>query len=166
MLTPETAEPILDIVSVALQRDELPFIPRSALRGHDVYEIDTALKLRIANEFLWLAHKGREAEIEARAEQWGAIPYHVAMQVVDDEKLIPFRRLEKDSREYLQLLVEVSPVTTADERINSLEMLSSFAKFCRHVGALDPLYWQRIYTRLDLPYGKGCPSGNDPVWVE
>ena len=44
-LTPKTAEPILDVVSEALQQnDGLPFHPRSSLKGYDVFQVDAALK--------------------------------------------------------------------------------------------------------------------------
>ena len=54
-MTMAEAESILDIVSVALRDISHRHHPVSALRGHDIYQICTALKLRIANELLLLA---------------------------------------------------------------------------------------------------------------
>lgn len=167
-LTPEHGERILDIVSEALQREDYPYHPRSSLKGYDAFQVDAALKLRIANDYLLLSLVGREAELVARAEQWGSIPHHVLTQFVDDAELNKLNTLSEDSSEYGQLLVSLIPDAVdengfTDPRFASLELLDSFAKYCMYVGAKDPLYWQKVYTRIDLPYGKGCPRGNEPL---
>jgi hypothetical protein len=51
-----------------------------------------------------------------------------------------------------------------DKRFASLETSSSFADYCRSVGAKDPLYWQKIYTRIGLEYTAESPRGNQPVF--
>jgi hypothetical protein len=53
-----------------------------------------------------------------------------------------------------------------DPKLATLETLDSFAQFCKHIGASDSLYWQKIYTRLNLPYDKTCPRGNEPLRLD
>jgi len=165
-LTPETAEPILDIVAEALQQDDgLPYHPLSSLQGYDVLQVDSALKLRIANDFLLLSLHGREAELDDIAKQWETIPFHVVTSFVRDDERNKLKSVPKGSREYMGLQIKMSPHGMInDTEFSSLEVLSSFVKFCRHVGAADSLYWQKVYTRIGLPYEKRCPQGNDPVF--
>ncbi len=168
-LTPETAETILDIMGEALQQDDgLPYHPRSSLKGYDVFQVDTALKLRTANDLLLLTTMGREAELDDRVKQVESVALHVYTLFVDDAERNKLLTVPRGSREYTSLNMKMSPAPSAikDPKLGKLELLSSFAKYCRHVGAKDPLYWQKIYTRLDLPYSKACPRGNDPVWPE
>jgi len=167
-MTLAEAEHILDVVSVALQDAESPYSRISLLQGYDVFQVDTALKLRIANDFLILAATGSELELEARAKQWESIPLHVTTQFVPDAELDKFKRLPPNSREYhaARIAMMPSPVDEkgfTDPHMASLELLSSFATFCEHVGAADPIYWQKIYTRIGLPYDGGCPRGNEPT---
>ena len=57
-MTISEAEEILDITSRALQDQSDPYYHRvSLLKGYDVFQIDKALKLRIANEFLFFADR-------------------------------------------------------------------------------------------------------------
>jgi len=170
-LTPETAEPILDIVSEALQQDAYygtPYHPLSSLNGHDVFQVDTALKLRTANDLLLLASQGREAELDDRAKQVETIPQHVATQFVEDSELNKLCSVPRKSPEYMRLQMEIMPDALCgamDSKLGQLELLSSFATYCQYVSAKDPLYWQKVYSRLDIPYCKACPRGNDPVWL-
>jgi len=171
-LTPSTAEPILDIVADALQQDDgLPFHPLSCLKGYDVFQIDIALKLRIANDLLLLTLMGREAELEGRVKEWASIPQFIVTLFVPDAERNKLRALSKGSPEYTKLWLKMMPSYilpdfSIDPKFGRLELLSSFADYCRKIGATDPLYWQKIYTRLELPYGHDCPSGNDPIITE
>jgi hypothetical protein len=51
-MTIPLAEYILDVVSVALQDERHRRHPISALRGFDIFQIFTACKLRLANQYL------------------------------------------------------------------------------------------------------------------
>ncbi len=170
-MTPETADPIIDIVAAALQEnDGLPYHPLSSLQGFDVLQIDTALKLWIANQFLLLSLSEREAELDEIAAEFATTPQLVATLFVADEERNKLKSVLKGSREFSTLQFEMMPsYLDADGKVKpefaSLETLPSFAKFCRQVGAADPLYWQNVYTRIGLPYEKRCPQGNNPVFI-
>lgn len=169
-LTPQNGERILDIVSEALQRNDYPYTPRSALKGVDVFQVDSALKLRVANDFLLLSSVGRGEEIIPRAQQWSNIPTHVLTLFADDEELKKLEAMSEDSPEYHRQFLALMPDAVdekgfKDPRFNSLETLDSFVKYCMYIGPKDPLYWQKIYTRIDLPYGDGCPKGNEPQYL-
>lgn len=168
------AEHILDIVGDALQQDEgLPYHPVSSLQGYDVFKIDTAFKLRVANDFLLFAAMGDprgEFELEQRVNSWGSIPMLILSLFVQDAELDELRRLPTDSSEYIHRLMSIAPSPLhekgfKDPRFASLETLSSFGTFCKRVGAMDPIYWQRIFTRLELTYSDNAPRGNDPDWT-
>lgn len=171
-MTPETADPIIDIVAAALQEnDGLPYHPLSSLQGFDVPQIDTALKLWIANQYLLLSLSERGAELDGIAAEFATTPQLVATLFVADEERNKLKCVTKGSQEYRDLQIKMMPSFldangNTDPKFASLELITSFAKFCRQVGAADPLYWQKIYTRIGLPYEKRCPQGNDPVFID
>lgn len=39
------------------------------------------------------------------------------------------------------------------------ESIRPFYAFCWSLQADDPLYWQKVYTKLGLPYDDTCPKG-------
>lgn len=173
-MTISEAENILDIVSAALQASG-PYHPVSSLQGYDVFQIDMALKLRIANEFLLLAGTGDfENEFGEMLDSYSGIPLHIVTLFVADAELKKLKELPTDSPEYRRqkILIWPSPLDSStknfkDERLASLETPSSFGDYCKHVGAKDLIYWQRIYTRIGLEYTDTAPRGNAPVsWNE
>lgn len=177
-MTIAEAEHIIGVFSTALQEESRAhYHPISSLQGYDVFQIDLALKLRIANWLLYLAGKDdwekRFAEVVRECETG---PLYADILFVPDDDLAKLERLDPCSLEYKALKIEIMPspliinpsddsVNYKDQRFAQLETGSSFADFCRSVGAEDPLYWQKIYTRLDLEYTSTAPKGNDPVFV-
>ncbi len=174
-MTPLEAEHILDIVSAALQEEgELSVYLLSALHGYDVFQIDVALKLRLANEMLVLARRDEfEEKFTEGIKLYSAIPMQVLSLFVPDEKMAELKKLPRGSTEFV---IETSrlmtawldystPPTIKDKRFADLETIESFGDYCKHVGAEDPLYWQKIYTRIGLEYTSTCPKGNYPASV-
>jgi hypothetical protein len=53
----------------------------------------------------------------------------------------------------------IPPVFTLED-LSPLETPESFGNYCKHIGVNDPIYWQKIYTRLDLEYTSTSPRGN------
>ena len=165
------AEQILDIVSTALREKSLHnFHPISSLKGYDVFKIDAALKLRIANEFLILAEMPNfEEKFSEGIDLYDSIPFHIVTLFVPDNELEKLNRLPRDSSEYRKQNIAISPsplndsMDFKDERLASLETPSSFGDYCKNVGTKDKLYWQKIYTRIGLEYTSTSPRGNDPV---
>jgi len=58
-------------------------------------------------------------------------------------------------------------IRASDEELNpdfaELETATSFARLCESIGSDDPLYWQKVYSRMDLEYTSECPRGNSRV---
>src|SRR5262245_46321093 len=84
----EEAERILDIVSRALQDRSHRHCPISALKGYDLPQIDTALKLRIANEYLLLANKPDfETQFKAGVDLYDGVPWTIMSRFVPDDQV-------------------------------------------------------------------------------
>lgn len=151
------AEHILDIIIKEVQDTSHRHHPVSALEGYDICQIGSAAKLRIANEFLHCALNSNPEECFAdRVKVWGCATGVVMLTFVPDDQVDkigadPVFGLDPD-------------YTYKDKRFGSLETESSFANYCRFVGAGDMLYWQKIYTRIGLEYTAESPRGNQPVF--
>jgi hypothetical protein len=147
---------VFDLVGPALQDESHLHHPVSALRGYDLVQICTAFNLLVANEFLLYAdrevfdEKVGEEKFAKGVELYASIPLTVVGNFVADDQadvaLLPERAFELD-----------------DPRFLSQETASSFAEYCRSVGADDPFYWQKIYARLGLEYTSTSPRGNECV---
>ena len=169
------AEQILDIVSIALQEEtENPYLnPISALKGYDVFQIDMALKLRIAKEFLILVKKSDfEKSFSEGINLYEAVPLSILTGFVPDDELEKLSKLPPDSDEYREGKMKIHPevldaqeATLKDKRFASLEMCSSFGDYCKHIGSEDPLYWQKIYTHIGLKYTSTSPQGNEVPFI-
>jgi hypothetical protein len=170
-MTISEAEQIINIVCKALQRkSQHNYHPISSLKGYDVFQIDSALKLRIANEFLCLS--GRP-DFEEKFSEWIKLAESVPLLIEDlfvlDEELEKLNNLPRISTKYKTLNMDISPcpldesMNFKDKRFASLETMSSFGDYCRHVGSKDPLFWQKIYTRIKLEHTSISPQGNTPV---
>jgi hypothetical protein len=131
--------------------------PVSALKGYDIVQICTAFKLLVASEFLFYRCLGQMTESDEYEEKftegvklYEVFPLHLVGPsfVADDEVdvLIPKPAFEFD-----------------DPRFLSQETASSFAEYCRSLGANDSMYWQKVYTRLGLEYTSTSPRGNQLV---
>ena len=102
-----------------------------------------------------------------------SIPPHIFTRFVDDDKIAELKELEllNGFGETIQRQAEISPGyddfmewLSTDERRASLGDISSLADYCESLGANDPLYWQKVYTRLGLEYTSTSPRGNCPVF--
>ena len=188
-MTIEEAEHIIDIVAAALVKTSplmqicntnsllKHFQPLSDLKGYDMFQIDIALKLRIANTFLYLSGRTNFEEEFAKEVRICTFPILGMNFFVPDELFERMNKFVKSSdksslsreeqfREH-DLFKETMPLT--EFFIENKEWLAretgdSFGKYCISVGANDPLYWQKIYTRLGLEYTTGAPRRNFVVF--
>jgi len=171
-MTMQEAEHILDVAIAALQEESPPpFHPISSLRGYDVFQIDMALKLWVANEFLILSERDDfEKQFAEGIQLYDPIPLHIVTLFVADDEIAKLRKLEPGTHEFKQLAAEISPtpldsstMTFKDDKLASLETVSSFGDYCKSIGPRDPIYWQKIYTRIGLEYTSQSPRGNKPA---
>ena len=154
------AEYILDAVSAALQDTSHRRHPQSALRGFDIVQICTACKLRVANEFLI---SRAVAQIRPDAEKrfldgirlYDSLPWQISMTFVADDEI------DSISAKSAFEIIDPSSTKIRDEFARE-ETADSLAIFCKSVEN-DPLYWQKIYTRLGLEYNSSSPNGSVPV---
>lgn len=172
-MTISQAEEIIDLISAVLQSESTqPYRPVSLLKGYDIVQIDAALKLRLANQFLYLSgNPDFENKFGAAVQAYAGIPFHIASMFVPDESLVKLDTLPVGSREYMRQKIESWPspldesMRLKDERLASVETPSSFADYCKQLGTEDPLYWQKVYTRIGLEYTTKSPRGSAPVDV-
>lgn len=152
------AESILDIVSDALQDTRHRHHPVSALKGYDIYQIGTAFKLRIANEFLILADSDDFNErFTEGLKLYDSIRWTIMGTFVSDDQV------DELFAEGVFNPIDSATLTFKDERLAADETGSSFGDYCKSLGSKDPLYWQKIYTRADLEYTSASPRANEPV---
>ena len=156
-MTMAEAESILDIVSVALRDISHRHHPVSALKGHDIYQICTALKLRIANEFLLLAGRNDFGkQFEDGLKLYDSIPFTIMGSFVPDDQVDSIMAVGVFNP------IDSSTMTFKDKRLDDEELASSFGNCCKSLRTNDPIYWQKVYTRLGLEYTSTSPKGNTP----
>lgn len=157
-MTVSEANYIFDIVCAALEDTSHRHIPISALRGYDIYQICTAFKLQIANEFLILAHRSDFAlRFEEGVKLFDGGPGIIMFRVAPDDQIDSIGGLMAFD------FIDPSTMTYKDQRLAREETGASFAEYCKSVGTDDPLYWRKIYARLGLDYTSTSPQDNDPV---
>lgn len=128
------------------------------LRGYDIYQIITALKLRIANEFLLLSHRTDfDDQFAEGLKLYGSVPWQIMRSFVPDDQV------DSIGANPVFNPIDRSTMQWKDQRLASDETAPSFGDYCRSVGPEDPAYWQKIYARLGLEYTTTSPRGNDPV---
>lgn len=157
-MTMVEAESIINIVSEALLDTSHCRHPVSALQGHDIYSILTAAKLCIAKEFMVLSwQQDFEKQFADGVALYAGLPGVLALNFVPDHQVdITF----PDFPEYVFDTIDPSSRMYKDERLASEETATSFGDYCRSIGTDDPIYWQKIYTRLGLEYTSTSPKGN------
>jgi len=150
-MTVQEAEYIIfEVVLVAMEDKRHRRKPISALKGYDMHQICVAHKLVIANQFVGLAHR-KDSLKEFENYTNGASALLVAIQV----SFVPDNQVDD--------VVAKGVFDLMDPQLLSEETPDSFGRFCVSVGADNPLFWQKIYTRLGLEYNDRSPKGNDPV---
>jgi hypothetical protein len=191
-MTISEAEHIIDILAAALQKKQPPnngenekghfwnlyhnHSPLSALQGYRLPQFNAALKLRIANMFLFLTGRNDFEERFTAEIRMCMLPTAPLALFIPDDLIAKLKQLAELSK----ILQRTSPEFRKHElpvmrEINafeesywefSYETSESFGDYCRSIGVEDPIYWQKIYTRLGLEYTSSSPRGNDPAAIE
>jgi len=133
-------------------------IPVSALEGYDLLHVDLALKLDLANAYLLtLPRSDSEEMFDGYVKDSSGCVGSLGLQVSRDD--------EVDRLDAQPIFAMIDPGTMkCKEEWASRETTECFADFCRSLGGNDPLYWQKVYTRLGLEYASESPRGNLPIW--
>jgi hypothetical protein len=128
-MTIAQAEEIIDVVSVALQTKNC-----EKLRKYDQFQIDAALKIRIAGEYLSLSRSGAlEEHFESGLNLYGGIPFQLGLQFPEFNPIDP------------------ATMKFKDQRFADLESASSFGEFCKSIEPEDPDFWAAVYARIGIP---------------
>jgi hypothetical protein len=102
--------------------------------------------LQIANEFLIWSQTGQlEEKFAKKVNFWAQAPFVLKMAYAAEA-----RRAKRT-------------FNFDDPGILAMETEESFGKFCQSIGYGDPIFWQKIYTRLRLEYTESSPRGNLPT---
>jgi hypothetical protein len=154
MTIAEASYVVFGIVTPALLDTRHRHHPISALKGYDIDQICTAFKLLVANEFVLYANK------DCFEEKIGEEKFSKGVELYDTGPLnVVGPNFVAD--DHVDVIVAKPAFEFDDPGFLSQETVSSFAKFCKSLGATDPIYWQKIYTRLGLEYTATSPRGND-----
>ena len=138
-MTISEAEHILEILWSALESNDC-----GRLKAYDLLQIDTALKLRIAKEYLFLRRKDEfEEQFESGLKLYGGMPFKLGLQFSE------FNPIDSSTMKF------------RDERVAALETASSFGGYCKSIRPEDPDYWRKIYTRIGLDYDINMTSSSN-----
>lgn len=161
-MTLDKAEQVVQTLAAALSRKSPILVHRmSELQGYSFKEITIAMKLRVAREY---QHCGDDpsalAAFQKRVDSaYGALAAGMRGQFVADSKIDELAHLSPYSREFQFAMTRLANAAwMGDENDPDYqgwlqeETITSFANYCHHVGVDDPLYWQKIYTHLGIPY--------------
>lgn len=165
-MTVAEADAILEIVCTALQDTSHRRRPVSALQGHDLHDIRVALKLRIANERLELAHRTDfEERFADGLRVYGSIPWQIMMSFVPDDQV------DNIGAQGAFNSIDAATMTFKDARLAGAETESSFGEYCKSLAPYDPRYWEKVFARIGLDPPKSfwekARDGRWPfaVWV-
>lgn len=142
-MTITEADEILNVVSSALQDTSHRHHPVSALQGYDLQDICIALKLRIANERLQLAHMPDfEMQFAEGLKLYDSIPWQIMMSFVPDDQV--------DDISALGVFNPIDPCTMAfkNARLAGMETGASFGEYCKSLAPEDPHYWEKVFARI------------------
>ena len=145
---------IVGIVQAALQEECERFHPVSALKGYSIRQIDSAMKLHVANEVLISGHRADFSKFfEEGLKLYGGAVMSAMLTFVADEDVnkrgasVSFPLIDEHTR-------KINP------EFADIEQTESFGQFCLAMGADNPAYWQKVYERIGLRYGAHAPQAN------
>jgi hypothetical protein len=141
----------------------------SQLRGHTLPEIYNAFCLIIATQRQIGSYdpssRAVSREYADRADMlFGALSF----AVLCDADMDRLAEMQKDSPEFTRAFLDAiyrRREQSEAELKADREAFVTFHDYCWSIESADPLYWQRIYTRLDLPYGETCPTGEPDITI-
>ena len=165
-MTLAQAEKISSLVAgVVGSKGHSGFCRRSQFGGCSLVDISNAIALVIAKN-RQVAYQDANARRRCReyADKAGALVVSLRMVVIPDAEAEKLSRLDRNSAEYKaargQLLSSLLDDNNPEwQRFLKLEALDSFDNYCWTLDSADPLYWQKVYTHLDLAYDETSQVG-------
>ena len=165
-MTLNEADQISDfVINLVASKPRKGFCRTSQLRGRSMCEISNAFALATAKRRQISSYDPALREkCKEFADKAGALVASLKMVFIPDTDAEKLNQLPHDSTEYKkvfsQLMIrQLDDSDPESQQFLKLETLDSFNNYCWTLDASDPLYWQKIYTHLGLPYDETCPSG-------
>jgi hypothetical protein len=141
------------------------FCRASEMRGNTLPTINNAFFLIIAAR-RHVAHDDETLHGISReyADKVEALVGSLSVVVLPDDDMDRLNRLQKGSSEFNRVRIDAVLRRMAQcdlelKKVPNRESFLSFNDYCWSLNPRDPLYWQRIYTHLDLPYDENSPIG-------
>lgn len=164
-MTLKQAEYITDHVAKVFAVKGTNFFPRSQLQGYSFTEISQAFALMIAKnrQIAWYS-----AEMKVGCDKYadivGALIASFQTTIAPDADVEKIAKYQPDSAERKELarqifLRQLETRTPEREKLLKEETSISFNAFCWTLVSEDPLYWQKVYSHIGLPYDENCPIG-------
>ena len=166
-----TAERIVDIFSgLLVNLEKLPKYERysySSLQGFDIVDVNNALKLIIAYDYFHLADREVEGAkrlqnyVDAAASGLAGHPmYFYPDGIAKQLEQIDVADEKEAFRQWADLTANYE-----DHAWHKLSMeeetITSFFRFCQHIGREIPGYWNLIYKRIGITWEP--KDENDPI---
>jgi hypothetical protein len=137
----------------------------SQLRGHTLPVFHDAFCLIIAKQRQIASNDPKLREVScAYADKADVLVRSLSIAVLYDDDMDRLEKLEKGSPEFNRVLIDAVQRRMAQRDLEwkkkpNHESLASFNEYCWSLNPNEPLYWQKIYTQLDMPYDENSPSG-------
>ena len=171
-MTLKEAEKISNYVTdIFAQKPRNEFLRESQLRGYSFPDIHHAYALVIALRRQLGAYDPKlKHESQKYADLAAGLVASFPMSVMPDEGANRLAPISKNSAEHKKEFVKT--VIAQGDKWHSnlawakLESLDSFNQFCWTLDPEDTLYWQNVYTHLELPYDADSPKGMPDLTFE
>lgn len=158
-MTLDSADKIAQfVVDTVARQSAQPVRRKSELRGHAFEDITKALKLRVAREYRQCANDpSAYRDFLKRVDSYDVVNISVWSEFVDDHKVQAVASLDPASREHKIEMLRLAtswqdPSNHEYQKWLKQETITSFANYCRSIGADDEDYWQKVYAHLGLAY--------------
>lgn len=130
----------------------------SELGGYDLEQIQVAMKLCVARDYLACSRTPSAlTTFRKQVDRYDAVFVSLPCSFVPDGMLDKFAHQKPDSREHKQAMLCLvaewcDHANPAHQRWVHSETITSFGRFCEHVGSHDAQFWPKVFAHLELPY--------------
>jgi len=157
-----------DAIELAATAPQGPFHPASALKGRTFVQIKTAACLQVAKirQLGSFSDEFKKSGDEFVQRLGVMIPFGLCSKVVPTAEAERLSRISRSSPDFPLAVSAAIRARTENEAFKAdwdaclkVESIAPFYAFCWSLQADDPLYWQKVYTKLGLAYDDTCPKG-------
>ena len=164
-MTLEEAKKISDhVTEISAQKPRDGCLRESQLRGYSPFDIHHAYALMIAFRRQVGAYDPTlNLETRKFADLAAGLVISIPAMTLPDDVANRLSQIPKESDEHKRVKVGIIAKQikqwNSDPAWGKQERLGAFCEFCCLLNPEDPLYWQKVYSHLDLPYNQDSPKG-------